>query len=112
MNETYFVSLDINGAARAVYDAVIGGSVTGELIDSYTIESRCGVCIVQVFEKHYIRAGNWLTLTAVTDNLSGATRVHCASGGGGEGLFNFDWGASDSFTDSVLRALQPYMIQR
>ncbi len=31
--------------------------------------------------------------------MEGATRVHCVSGGGGgEGLFRFDWGgASESF---------------
>jgi hypothetical protein len=111
MNETYFVSLDINGATRAIYDAVVGGSVTGVLIDSYTIESQSGTCVVQVFEKLYWRA-NRLTLTAVTDNLSGATRVHRASGGGGEGLFRFDWGAADSFTGAVANALQPYIISR
>jgi hypothetical protein len=112
MKDTFFVSLDISGAAGAVYDAVIGGSMTGELIDSYEIRSQCGACIVQVFEKHYIRAGNRLTLTAVTDNFDGATRVHCASGGGGEGLLSFDWGAADSFTGAVTRALEPYMINR
>jgi hypothetical protein len=112
MNETYFVTLDLNGTAAAIYDAIVGGSITGELIDSYTIESQSGACIVQVFEKHYWRAGNRLTLTAVTDNLSGITRVHCISGGGGEGLFRFDWGAADSFTGAVSNALQPYMINR
>lgn len=112
MNETYFVSLDINGAAAAIYGAIVDGSVTGELIDSYMLETQCGVCIVQVFEKHYMRAGNRLTLTAITDSFSGVTRVHCVSGGGGEGLMGFDWGAADSFTRSVTSALQPYMINR
>ncbi len=112
MNETFFVSLDINGAANAIYEAVTAGSMTGEMIDSYQIQAQCGACIVQVFEKHYMRAGNRLTLTAVLDSFTGATRVHCVSGGGGEGLFGFDWGAADSFTGSVISALEPYMISK
>lgn len=111
MNETFFVSLDINGAANTIYDAITGGSVTGEMIDSYEIQSQCGACIVQVFEKHYFRAGNRLTLTAVSDSFTGTTRVHCVSGGGGEGLLRFDWGAAGSFTDSVINALEPFMIR-
>lgn len=48
--------------------------------------------MVAVYEKHYYRAGNRLTLTVVLDDFTGRTRVHCISGGGGEGLFRFDWG--------------------
>ena len=42
------------------------------------------------------------------DNLQGRTRVHLVSGGGGEGLFRFDWGASQSFESVVQDALSPY----
>ena len=61
--------------------------------------------MVLVFEKHYYRAGNRLTLTVTLDDFTGRTRVHCASGGGGEGLFRFDWGAGDSFEGVVHDAL-------
>ena len=60
---------------------------------------------MSIFEKHYWRAGNRLTLTVTVDNLQGHTRVHLVSGGGGEGLFRFDWGASESFVSSAIDAL-------
>lgn len=44
------------------------------------------------------------------DDFTGNTRVHCVSGGGGEGLFRFDWGAADSFTGVVQKALAPWRI--
>ena len=31
-------------------------------------------------------------------------------GGGGEGLFRFDWGASYSFQEAAAKALMPYRI--
>lgn len=67
-------------------------------------------CAVMVYEKHYWRAGNRLTLTVTIDNLSGRTRVHTIGGGGGEGLFRFDWGAAESFEGVVQDALSPYML--
>ena len=106
---TFFVTLDPMAAALTVQNEVIQGSITGELIDMHRIDLGDGRCVlVQVFEKHYYRAGNRLTLTVTIDNATGHTRVHTASGGGGEGLFRFDWGASESFETVAENALAPY----
>lgn len=108
---TFFVSLDINGAVRAISDAVIRGSITGELIDHYEASAPNGSGFVMlVFEKHYYRAGNRLTLTVAIDDLEGKTRVHSVGGGGGEGLFRFDWGASKNFSNIVSDVLAPYRL--
>ena len=112
MASTFLVSLPAQQAMDMVYEAVLR-SVTGELIDRYDIAPTSGgKCIVAVFEKHFFRAGNRLTLTVVVDDFLGHSRVHTIGGGGGEGLFRFDWGASDSFEGAVERALQPYFISR
>jgi len=50
-----------------------------------------------------------LTLTVVIDDLTGRTRVHSVSGGGGEGLFRFDWGAS-KISGVVAGALALYRV--
>jgi hypothetical protein len=106
---TFYVSLDPVSAGQVVQQAVIDGSITGELIDAHQIQFGSELCaLVLVFEKHYYRAGNRLTLTVTLDNAGGVTRVHTAAGGGGEGLFRFDWGASESFEDVVFEALQGY----
>ncbi|HIW73388.1 MAG TPA: hypothetical protein H9684_03620 [Firmicutes bacterium] len=109
MADTFYVSLTPENAARAIDSAIVEGSITGERIDYYTLRAPGETyCIVCVYEKHYYRAGNRLTLTATIDNFDGRTRVVCISGGGGEGLFRFDWGASDSFINVVRNALEPY----
>ena len=109
---TCFVSLSIEECGRLLFDAVVGGSITGELIDHYTARGPGGLCCaVMVFEKHYYRAGNRLTLTVTLDNLLGRTRAHFIGGGGGEGLFRFDWGAAEDFADVAAEALRPYMTE-
>ncbi len=109
---TMFVSLPGEQASQAAYDSVVRGSITGELIDHYTVTGPEGArCDVLVFEKHYSRAGNRLTLTVTVDNFGQHTRVHGAGGGGGESLFRFDWGASDSFESVVYKALKSYEIR-
>ena len=108
--DNYFVSLTLDDCVEQVRSAVFD-SVTGEEIDAYAIaHPGGGRCVVLVFEKHYYRAGNRLTLTVTLDDFTGKTRVHCASGGGGEGLFRFDWGASESFEGVVHDALSGYCL--
>lgn len=109
MTQTFFVSLDINTAANVVDRAVVDGSITGQSIDAYTVSSGDRQCRVMVYEKHFLRVSNRLTLTVVIDDLDGKTRVHCVSGGGGDAL-RFDWGASDRFTGVVEKALSTYII--
>jgi hypothetical protein len=105
------VSLEPKQADEIVHQEIVNGSITGELIDSYVVHGGDGkLCIISVYEKHYYRAGNRLTLTVIIDNMEGVTRVHSVSGGGGEGLFRFDWGASEVFETCVEIALAEYRI--
>ena len=112
MEDHYYVSQSLEECIDRVHAAVTG-SITGELIDRYEVpHPKGGTCVVLVYEKHYWRAGNRLTLTVVLDDFAGTdvTQVHCAGGGGGEGLFRFDWGAAGSFEDAVHRALEAYRL--
>lgn len=107
---TFFVSAAPKDAVALIQEEVVGGSITGELIDFYEIEEPNAYLAVLVYEKHYSRVGNRLTLTVTIDNLSGRTRVHSVSGGGGEGLLRFDWGAAEDFEATVENALRKYII--
>ena len=85
MEDSYFVALGLRECGETIHAAVTG-RVTGELVDHYELtHPGGGTCVVAVYEKHYYRAGNRLTLTVVLDDFTGRTRVHCISGGGGEG---------------------------
>ncbi len=111
MADTFYVSLSVPQAAQILDDAVVRGSVTGEILDAYGAGAPGGGgFITRVYEKHYIRAGNRLTLTVVLDDFTGRTRVHCVGGGGGQGLINFDWGAASSFSNVAANALAAYRI--
>ena len=111
MENTCYVTCSIGQCAELIHSAIVDGSVTGELLDRHEVRSPDGLkCLVMVYEKHYWRAGNRLTLTVTIDNMSGRTRVHTVGGGGGEGLFRFDWGASQSFEGVVQDVLTPYML--
>ena len=80
------MSCSIGQCAELIHSAIVDGSVTGELLDRYEVRSPDGLkCLVMVYEKHYWRAGNRLTLTVTIDNMSGRARVHTVGGGGGEG---------------------------
>ena len=110
MEQSYFVSMDLLACQDVIFQAVTD-SVTGTLIGTHTVASADGgTCTVDVYEKHYYRAGNRLTLTVILDDFTGRTRVRCISGGGGEGLFRFDWGASESFEDVVHQALAEFRL--
>jgi hypothetical protein len=110
MGETFYVSLGVQSAADVIDNAVVGGSVTGERIDHYGQTALGdGGFVVLVYEKHYCRAGNRLTLTVTLDDFTGRTRVHCVGGGGGN-LLGFDWGASEGFENVAQNALAKWRV--
>lgn len=107
-----YVSISLQETEELITKTIVNGSVTGELIDSYTRDAGNGASvIVLVYEKHYYRAGNRLTLTITIDDLEGNTHIHAIGGGGGEGLFRCDGGASESFEDCIYDAIYKYIIK-
>ena len=108
--DEFFVSLTVNETVRLIHDAMTCASFTGELLDQHEFVLPTGRCVIQVFERHYMRAGNRLTLTVTVDVYTGTTRVHSVGSGGGAGLFRFDWGASKSFAAAPQEALAAYLV--
>lgn len=107
----FLVRISPEEAVDLVDREIVSGSITGEKVDEHICATENGREVrVVVYEKHYYRAENRLTLTVTVDNLGGYTRVHAVGGGGGKGFLRFDWGASDSFANSVESALYQYKI--
>lgn len=104
------VSINVDQADKLIDEFILEGSFTGTLVGTH--EFPCGMYkgIVSVYEKHYYRAGNRLTVTCILYPLNGYTHVHLISGGGGEGFFRFDWGASDDFEAGIESALREYIV--
>jgi len=112
MSQMMNVVLSVDSAMNLIEKAIIEGSFTGQKIGGYILPCGDKKCEVAVFEKHYYRAGNRLTLTVTVDDFGSYTRVALTGGGGGEGLFRFDWGASDNFENTVTEALSEYIVNR
>ena len=118
MATTLWVNLPLEQVLEKIEDGVTGLSLTGQLIDTYTVDGGNGHrCIVQVYEKYYYRSSNYASLTVTVDDFasndsSGCTRVHLMGSGGSGSVFNFfDWGASSSFEDVAQQALQEWIIR-
>jgi len=64
-----------------------------------------------IFERYYFRTSSRAALIVIIDNIQGATDVRVIGTGSSEGLlFNFDWGASDNFVQSVMDILSDYIV--
>ena len=103
----FLVRVSPQEAVDLVDKEIVNGSITGEKVDEHVCATENGREVRVVV---YKKAENRLTLTLTVDNLGGYTRVHAVGGGGGHGFLRFDWGASESFADSVERALYQYKI--
>jgi len=108
---TFFVSLSLQEAAEMIRKRVEEESVTGELLDDYVLSREGGSVRILTFEKWFYRVGNRLVLTVTLDDLTGQTRIHVVSGGGGQSVWwKFDWFAGESFADVPFMAMEEYLI--
>jgi hypothetical protein len=105
------VSLNPIEAMQKIHEGVSGGSISGTLVDHYERSSGDHQVVVFVVEKYFIRTSNRSSMTVTIDNFDGTTRVHAVASGSSESVFfRFDWGAGNSFANSVEKALAEYHI--
>ena len=108
---TFFVSLPLSEAAEIIFRKIEEESVTGELLDDYSLTPEGGHVRILTFEKWFYRVSNRLILTVILDDLTGRTRIHAVSGGGGtSALWKFDWFAGEAFADLPYKAMEDYLI--
>jgi len=102
------VSLSTEDTATLLTENLVHGSISAERIDHYV----AGNVRVMVFEKYFMRNSSRASLTVVVHpDERGATAVHSVGSGGGQNaLFKFDWGAGSSFSNSVEKILEQYII--
>ena len=82
--------------------------MTAELVEQYASQGKGGEAVcTMVFEKYYMRAGNYCALSVTLDNLAGVTKVFAVGAGSRQGALSFfDWGAAEDFEGAVERALE------
>ena len=64
-----------------------------------------------IYEKYYIRNSSRASLTVYINDFLGETEVEVIPSGGSQGMFfNIDWGAGNSFSESIQRILKDDII--
>lgn len=111
MKNTFCVGLRVEETVKLLEKSILKEALSGVRLDHHPLAVGDGRRVdVLVFEKHFMRIGGRLTLTVVVDDLEGQTRVHWVSGGGGNAMFRFDWGAGKNFEAAVRTVLAGYAI--
>lgn len=105
--DNFKVSLD----ALTTLETIKNGQ-DSELVHEEILDVENGKMVATlIFEKYFIRAKNRAALVVILDNLENYTDLRVISTGSSQGMiFNFDWGAADSFVNSVRRSLEGYII--
>ena len=60
-----------------------------------------------IFEKHYYRAGNFLTLTLMVSADGENVIVDSLASGARDGIFDITWGAEEDFASESFALLKP-----
>lgn len=69
-------------------------------------------CGTLIFEKYFVRVSNRAALIVLINNLDGTTQVTSIATGSSQGIiFNFDWGAANSFAGSIKNILENYIVK-
>ncbi len=61
--------------------------------------------ILLSFEKYFMRNGSYASLTVLLTENGNVQTADIIGSGGGEGIFNFSWGANSDFADMAERVL-------
>lgn len=104
-------SFKVNMDAKAAYELVKADQNSELVYEEIILEGEDFVGII-IFEKYFIRVSNRAALTVIVDNTNGVTNIKAISTGSSQGMFfNFDWGASDDFANSVKNTFERYVIE-
>lgn len=98
--------LSMSETRKKIDAAVVGGSITGQVLFENVYGNEDHKVMVIVYEKYYYRAANRVSLTVVIEEKDDQTLVDATSTGGGQGIiFRFSWGAETSFAKIVVNSL-------
>ncbi|TFG10463.1 hypothetical protein EU538_01875 [Candidatus Thorarchaeota archaeon] len=61
-----------------------------------------------IHEEYVFRTGSWQTLTTLveSDRQRGDCRVTAIGSGGGDGMFNIDWGSERAGEHTIIESIQ------
>lgn len=82
--------------------------ISGELIsESVHRIDFVNICVLS-FEKYFFRNGSYASLTVVLTENGDEKTADIVGSGGGEGIFNFSWGANSELAGDAERVLERF----
>ena len=89
----------------------IAARLEKELWRAEPIGKTCRSCsgghaVMLNFEKLYFRNGSYAGLAVLLTDFNGLQTADIVGSGGGEGIFNFSWGANAEFADDAAQILR------
>ena len=103
-----FVSIivPVYKGVRFLREEIPNCGISCELSDqSYRVIGDVHVSVL-VFEKYFMRAGNYASLTLVLSGRDGDVGVDIIGAGGRQGLISVSWGTEESFVNSAREVLE------
>ena len=85
--------------------------ITCELNDSVYHSRDAMRVTTMVFEKYYMRVGNYASLTVTVSGRDGDVWVDLISAGSRSGVLSFSWGAEDNFVRKAADVLARHGFQ-
>ena len=104
----YTGSLRISEVEAILRDELPNCGLSCELSDRAAHRIGDVEIVTLVFEKYFMRAGNYASLTVVISGHDGQVGVDLIGAGGRQGLLSFSWGTEDSFVSSAAKVLEKY----
>ncbi|MDY2960221.1 MAG: DUF6054 family protein [Hornefia sp.] len=101
--------LSMRGNREKTLDEVIEAllhKVDGELVLKKVRGGACYRVGLLVFEKYYFRNGSYANLTVMVTDDGNEQIADIIGSGGGEGIFNFSWGANTDFSYMAMEVLK------
>lgn len=80
----------------------------GEFVAKAEYSFADGKTALLVYEKYFFRNGSYANLTILLSEQDGKQTADLIGSGGGEGLFNFSWGANSNFAGTAAKILEKY----
>lgn len=100
--DTFHVRLSPREAMEVIVENENADLVHQEIHDLNDAKSICTL----VFEKYFFRTKSRAALVVIMYNFQSTTEVRVVATGSSDGLiFNFDWGAADTFASTVREIL-------
>lgn len=87
---------DLHKEYHGIYERAMSLGKSMECVDTVADEDL----LISVFVKYYYRVKNYVSLSIICRQIKAEVYVHAITAGGGDSLFNINYGSEEDFLDA------------